>query len=99
MIVHIVLSYMLIINVICFKEECTLIRPTTAPCSTPTTEIPYFVFKPEIINFNAIKYPHGTTAMLICPSNHYLEVIGSRWRVCNNGSWSGPFGRCKLLGT
>uniref|UniRef100_A0AAF5Q647 Sushi domain-containing protein n=1 Tax=Wuchereria bancrofti TaxID=6293 RepID=A0AAF5Q647_WUCBA len=53
----------------------------------------------ELINLNALKYPHGTIAMLICPSDHYLEVEGSRWRVCMNGTWSGSVGQCKQLGT
>uniref|UniRef100_A0A8R1XZI9 Sushi domain-containing protein n=1 Tax=Onchocerca volvulus TaxID=6282 RepID=A0A8R1XZI9_ONCVO len=99
MIFHILLAYLLIKTAVSFKEECTLIRSNIASCPSPMTTIPHFVFTPELINLNAIKYPHGTTAMLVCPPNQYLEVHGSRWRVCNNGTWSGPFGKCKPLGT
>ncbi|VDM10603.1 unnamed protein product [Wuchereria bancrofti] len=92
-------------------EGCNFFHYKIAPCSPPKLAIPYIAYNPflslnnqtshfeELINLNALKYPHGTIAMLICPPNHYLEVEGSRWRVCVNGTWSGSFGRCKQLGT
>ncbi|VDO56864.1 unnamed protein product, partial [Onchocerca flexuosa] len=80
-------------------EQCSSTRPSIASCSSPATSIPHFAFQPEIINLHAVKYPHGTLATLVCPPNQYLEVYGSRWRVCNNGTWNGPFGKCKPLGT
>ncbi|KAL3989319.1 Sushi domain (SCR repeat) family protein [Acanthocheilonema viteae] len=98
MIVRIILAYLLIATVISFREECAFFRENISPCPPPKLSIPYIAYNPELVNLNNLKYPHGTIAMLICPDNYYLEVEGSRWRVCKNGIWSGPFGHCKPLG-
>ncbi|VDM92858.1 unnamed protein product [Litomosoides sigmodontis] len=100
MILHVVLTYVLTANVVApFEEKCAFFHRNIAPCPPPKLPIPYIAYNPELINVNNIKYPHGTVAMLVCPTDYYLEVEGSRWRVCRNGVWNGPFGKCKRLGT